>query len=85
MVDQSLKEGTQAYVRGQVSDLGRQARNGFKTVERLADVLTVILEDDLCFFETAETRIRATSELENARYFLKTGHLKGDENDETNT
>ena len=71
----------------QLQDLGRQARNGFTIVERLTVILDEILEDELCFFETADTRNTAIFELASARYFLKTGHLpdyqdKGDDSEQ---
>ena len=69
----------------QLQDLSQQFNNGRKVVERLVSVLNVVLEDELCFFETAETRIIAERELEGAIYYLKTGTLietKGDDSEQ---
>jgi len=81
------REDTQAYVRGQVVDLGRQARNGFKTVQRLVDSMVSMLDDAECDGSTGHcmtSRSDAETVLQEAEYFLKTGHLlRGDENDRT--
>ncbi len=62
-------------VEAQLQDLGRQVRNGFATVERLAELLDVMLNVELTFFENPETEQRAKKELRAAQYFLETGHL----------
>ena len=72
----------------QLQDLSQQFNNGRKVVERLVSVLNVILEDDVCFFETGDTRKTAEGELEGAVYYLKTGTLietKGDESEQDRT
>ncbi len=62
-------------MKAQVGDLGRQARAGFKTIERLVAQIQKyprIIANDADLFDV----------LVGADYFLRTGHLlKGDEND----
>ena len=58
-----------------LQDLSRQLNNANTVVRRLKEILIEVIDDDLAFFETADTRITATLQIEGAKYYLKTGHL----------
>ncbi len=85
MAREQLPERLQVSIAGQVHDLGRQAKNGFTTVQRLVDTMVSMLDDAECDGTTSHcqtSRSDAETALQEAEYFLKTGHLlKGDDSD----